>query len=327
MSKKLISLLLAVCMLICLSACGTTETSSNPTDTSSESQTDTTQNTDKITATEPENSQVSSNTEETKENDTTQTQTPVNQSKPTSTTNQPTHTHRYSNATCTSPKKCSCGATAGTPLGHQFSSATCISPKICSRCGTTSGNALGHSYSDANCNSPKTCMRCGQTSGGALGHNYVNNKCSRCGKVDPDSLPVGLDQVYLIDSQHYQYKSGSFTDSFGNKYTGVHFYDDLYDSGNGREAYSIFNLNGQYTKLTGSIVAADNTYAKGVYYVNVYVDNILAYSKTGFTKTSGKVDFSINVKGAQQVAIRVGHEQTLTSFNEQLGIVNAQLSK
>ncbi len=41
MSKKLISLLLAVCMLICLSACGATETNSNSTDTLSESQTDT----------------------------------------------------------------------------------------------------------------------------------------------------------------------------------------------------------------------------------------------------------------------------------------------
>ncbi len=325
MSKKLISLLLAVCMLFCLSACGTTEISSKSTNTPSESQTDTTQNIDENTLRE-ENSQVSSNTEKTNEND-SQTQTPVSQSKPTSTTNQPTHTHSYSNATCTSPKKCSCGATAGTALGHQFSSATCTSPQICSRCGATSGNALGHSYSVANCTSPKSCTRCGQTSGSALGHNYVNNKCSRCGKVDPDSLPIGLDKAYLIDSQHYQYKSGIFTDSFGNKYTGVHFYDDLYDSGNGREAYSIFNLSGQYTKLTGSIVAADNTYANGVYYINVYVDNVLAYSKTGFTKTSGKVDFNINVKGAQQVAIRVGHEQTLTSFNEQLGIVNAQLSK
>ena len=46
MSKKLISLLLAVCMLFCLSACGATETSGNVNNTLSESQTDTTQNTE-----------------------------------------------------------------------------------------------------------------------------------------------------------------------------------------------------------------------------------------------------------------------------------------
>lgn len=128
MLKKPISMLFAVCMIFCLSACGTMET---------------------------ENSQVSSIVEEVKGNDTTQTQNPVSQSNPTSNTNQPNHTHKYSKATCTSPKKCTCGVTTGTALGHQFSSATCTSPQICSRCGITSGSALGHNYSD------KYCTRCG----------------------------------------------------------------------------------------------------------------------------------------------------------------------
>lgn len=293
MTKKIISLFLAVCILFCLSSCGTQKEIAIETTHPYESQTDTTQNTNEIT--ESENSQISSTTEALNE---TQIQNQVN---PTTTT-QSAHTHIFSNSTCTSPQ-------------------------ICSLCGATTGKPLGHSYAPANCNSPRTCTRCGITSGEALGHSYTNNKCSRCGKVNPDSLPVGLDKVHLIDSQHYQYKSGSFTDSFGNKYTGVHFYNNLYDSGNGREAYSLFNLNGQYAKLTASIVAADNTYANGIYYVNIYVDNVLTYSKKGFTKTTGKIDFSINVKGAQQLCIRVGHEQTLTSYNEQIGIVNAQLSK
>lgn len=56
MLKKLISLLLAVCMLICLSACGTTETNSNPTE----------KDNDEDTLSE-ENSQVSTNTEDSKE--------------------------------------------------------------------------------------------------------------------------------------------------------------------------------------------------------------------------------------------------------------------
>lgn len=108
------------------------------------------------------------------------------QAKPESTENRTTHTHDYFDATCTCPKMCSCGATAGTALGHQFSSATCTSPKICSRCGTTSGNVLGHSYSSANCNSPKTCTRCGQTEGSELGHSYSDKYCSRCGTRNPN---------------------------------------------------------------------------------------------------------------------------------------------
>ena len=46
MSKKLISLSLAVCIIFCLSACDTTKTSSNPTNTPSEPKSDTTQDID-----------------------------------------------------------------------------------------------------------------------------------------------------------------------------------------------------------------------------------------------------------------------------------------
>lgn len=41
----------------------------------------------------------------------------------------PVHTHSFSPATCTEPKKCSCGATDGNALGHSFANGSC------SRCG------------------------------------------------------------------------------------------------------------------------------------------------------------------------------------------------
>lgn len=301
-------------MLFCLSACGTTETSSNPTDTLSKSQTDTAQDADENTLRE-ESSQISSNTEEIKEND-TQTQTPVSQSKPTSTTNQPTHTHNYSNATCTSPKKCSCGATAGTALGHQFSTATCTSPQICSRCGATNGNALGHNYSDATCTSPKTCTRCGQTSGSALGHNYVNNKCSRCGKVDPDSLPVGLNELPVIDATYNcQYYDGSLTDSFGNGYVG---YYRLYDTA--KPACAIFNLDYKYSTFICDIV----TNCKDASF-SIYVDNVLKYQTTNLNKLEGPVHVDLNVKNGQQ--LKVVADDNTYSYSEVGFLVNAQLTK
>ena len=59
---------------------------------------------------------------------------PANTSKPTETSkpaesSKPAHTHSFSNATCTEPKKCACGATEGKALGHDY-----IDDK-CSRCG------------------------------------------------------------------------------------------------------------------------------------------------------------------------------------------------
>lgn len=160
MSKKIFSLLPVICMLFCLSACGTTETSSNPTNTPFESQTNATQDNNENASSggnnqvssniedskENVNSQVFSNIEETKENHTTQTST--NQSKPTNSTNPSTHTHSFSNATCISPKKCSCGATSGKALGHKWTEANCKAPKTCSVCKTIDGDKGKHEYSE-----------------------------------------------------------------------------------------------------------------------------------------------------------------------------------
>ena len=74
-----------------------------------------------------------------------------------------THTHdfTYSPATCTSPAKCSCGATSGNPLGHQWISATCKAPKTCNRCKIKEGTADPNAHVDTN-NDGK-CDLCGTT--------------------------------------------------------------------------------------------------------------------------------------------------------------------
>ena len=61
---------------------------------------------------------------------------PTVSSKPTTSSNptvssQPSHTHSYSAATCTTPKKCSCGAVGGPALGHDYKDGKC------SRCGAS----------------------------------------------------------------------------------------------------------------------------------------------------------------------------------------------
>ena len=118
------------------------------------------------------------------------------------------HTHTFLDATCDSPKTCACGETAGVALGHQFAAATCTSTQICDRCGGIGEPELGHDFAAADCTTPQTCARCGRVEGEALGHDYVDTKCSRCGKTDPDSLPVGLQELFLIDSAYYDYSGG-----------------------------------------------------------------------------------------------------------------------
>lgn len=293
MPNKLISLLLTISMLSCLSACGTTETGSNPTHTPSESQMDTVKDNDENIFSE-ENSQVSSNTEGRNENDTTQTQTQTNQSKPTSTTNQTTHTHSYSNATCTSPKKCSCGA--------------------------TDGQALGHSYAEASCAVPEKCIRCGLTNGEPLGHTYVNYVCARCGTQDPEALPVSLHLLPVIDSTYEcRYYDQILTDNFGNSYVGYHFFKE---KGN-NPGTTIFYLNKEYTHFSCDVLTLCDA-DQEVSFV-IYVDNQIIYQSDCFDRTDGRIHIDIDVKNGQQ--LKISSWNHAGSWGDTIYVVNAQVSK
>lgn len=74
---------------------------------------------------------ASSETDTSKEETTSSSETASTEetasSAPQETVSQPQeiHTHSFSAATCTEPKKCSCGATEGSALGHSYSSGVC----------------------------------------------------------------------------------------------------------------------------------------------------------------------------------------------------------
>ncbi|MBO5064957.1 MAG: NPCBM/NEW2 domain-containing protein [Clostridia bacterium] len=335
MLKKIVSILLCVSLLWCLSACDSEKNETVDETLTTEIYSNDTQNNTALSYEDDDvivdNEININNVNDIKSNGdgkiSAQTNVSESQNSSININVNAQHLHDYSNATCTSPKKCSCGATAGSALGHNFSVATCTSPKICTRCGTTTGSSLGHSFSAANCVSPKTCKRCNQTSGSALGHNYINNKCSRCGAIDPDTLPKGLNEVFVIDSYEYKYHSSSFVDSFGNSYNGAHYYTDLYECRNGNEPHSLHNLNNNFKTFSGSIVASTTTYADSTYYINIYADNKLVFSKTNFTRTSGKVDFKVDVTNCQTLKIAVGLETGSGDYRQELCIVNAQLTK
>ncbi len=310
MLKKSIAILLSVSILCCFCACTQTPEDTT-TDTTSENQLETTQNSGSTPDIYIDNNvdvenKIENDNNTTKQKNTTKYTQPNNQkqtTKKSTTTNRQT-THSYQ-----------------TKHSHSFSSANCTTPKKC-YCGATSGSALGHSYSAATCFSPKTCNRCGATSGSALGHNYKNNKCTRCGKTDPNLLPVGLDKLTVIDQNNYTYQNKPFIDSFGNTYNGVHFYEDTFSS-----TYSMHNLNGQFETFTGSIVASPETEPGRSFSIGIYVDDELKYSKTGFSKITGKIDFSISVKNGKILTIKVSTEQNGATWHEEVGIVNATLSK
>lgn len=65
---------------------------------------------------------------------TVEIKTSISENDTSSTETEPEHTHSFGNATCTSPKTCSCGATEGSALGHKFKNGKCTA------CGTADPN-------------------------------------------------------------------------------------------------------------------------------------------------------------------------------------------
>ncbi len=68
----------------------------------------------------PTNDSSSSETESTDNPSSSETEPTDNPSS-----SEPSHTHSFSDATCTEPKKCSCGAVEGSALGHDYKDGVC----------------------------------------------------------------------------------------------------------------------------------------------------------------------------------------------------------
>lgn len=61
---------------------------------------------------------------------------------------------------------------------------------------------------------------------------------------------------------------------------------------------------------------------------NIYVDNVLKFSKTGYSKFTGKIDFNVNVKNGQTLKFAVGIEQrNKGKYTYEIAVVNAKLTK
>lgn len=176
-----------------------------------------------------------------------------------------------------------------------------------------------HTPTEATCLVVSECEECGEVLADALGHDYVDGICSRCGDVDPDLIPVGLDKLFVIDSKNYSYLTSPITDSFGNSHTNVHNFEYIWDG-----SYAIFNLNKEYSSFKGSIVMPTTVTMNCEAAITIYVDDVIKYTKTGYTKIDDKVDFCVDVDEGKILKIEI----TSAGWSgDQCCIVNAQLTK
>jgi len=132
--------------------------------------------------------------------------------------------------------------------------------------------------------------------------------------------PVQLDALTVVDSVGYSYKSGEFTDSFGNVHKdGAYVFDASY-----ADAYAVYNLNGEYSLTDLYVTATPDTSSESSFTVRVFLDDELAGEITDFKKTSGKMLISIDAEGAEKLEIRVYNCETNYS---RIAVVDTQLEK
>lgn len=227
--------------------------------------------------------------------------------------------HDYVSATCTTAKTCKrCNLVSGEALGHDFTAANCTNPEICKRCELAQGSALGHDFAEATCTAPEKCRTCGKTGSAAKGHSYTDDHCIRCGEVDPDSLPVGLEELHLMDSKCYEFVD-KLTDAFGIDHEKVHLYNDLYGK------WSIHALVKEYSTFTGTIIATDTTVNSATFTFEIYVDDKLVYTYEDYKMTTGAIDFSVDVSGGS--SLEIVFEPNPYGGGNNVALVNAQLYK
>ena len=192
---------------------------------------------------------------------------------------------------CTNDQICSrCGVTVRSATGHNYSSASCTMAQTCLRCGTSKGSPLGHKFADATCEYPSQCTRCGKTDGNALGHLYDNDTCIRCGQIDPDTLPVNLETLHIIDSSDFSLEN-LVTDTYGNTHE-VAFRYWAYD------AYSTHNLNKEFSTFSGSIAVSHE--GKGGT-VRIYVLHKVVYPARAVQR-SGEIKYpSVQIRSILQI--------------------------
>lgn len=187
--KKIISLLLVATLVFAFSACGKnkdTTVKENTNKTTEQKQTDKVVD-DKAGATDENDDDSQTENSNKLENNSSNEQSPADSKTDTNNTTTNDNSNKNNNqsngnGTTTKPNT----NTQTNTHKHSFSAATCTTPKKCS-CGATEGKALGHTYTNATCTTPKTCSVCKATSGSELGHNYdIDGVCTRCKAKDPN---------------------------------------------------------------------------------------------------------------------------------------------
>ncbi len=135
-----------------------------------------------------------------------------------------------------------------------------------------------------------------------------------------------LRDLVLVASNNYEYKAEEFKDSFGYAYDEAYVYIPSNSIHKEFTAYSVHNPDKKYKTFSGSVVVSEKADQSASFAVEIYVDDALFYETGGFSKTTGKLDFSIDMEDAKKLEIVV-YGPSNDTIKKDVALVNVSLSK
>ena len=113
----------------------------------------------------------------------------------------------------------------------------------------------------------------------------------------PGSTPDSLTQLHSIDSHDVTVEE-NLTDSYGDTYSDVLLFNaDV-------SARAVYSLNGQYKRMTATMVSGEKTVSGQELIVGIFADSEPVYSITDYTSQLGPQTIDIDLTGVQELEIQ-----------------------
>lgn len=269
--------------------------------------------------------------------DTTSTSTAGNKTNTATTSANSTHTHSFSSATCTEPKKCSCGATQGAPLGHTFENGVCkrcnakdtsqsqytviydsnggwgttdSSTHICNEKRALSRNGFkraGYTFLGWNTDSNATTAQYSDTQ--SVENLAQNNQTVTLYAIWQESQTSSFDDCVMTASSNgsAQYHQTA-TDNLGQTHSDVAiFASEVGDNWLSEYKTDERFVNGLFSKIKGVAYLKDSEKNDSFTEVKlvIYGDGNIIYTSDSLTQYSGAISFDVDISGINVIRIEV----------------------
>lgn len=132
-------------------------------------------------------------------------------------------------------------------------------------------------------------------------------------------MPMTLKNLTQVSAQGIEVIKDAVTDRWGNVYDGAVQYDASND------AFGLYNLNGQYTRLTGTVFVSKGSDNGTNVSFSIYLDEKLIQHVEGITVETAPIALDIDVTGATTLRIVTAHAEW--DWTEDLCFANTSLER